>query len=91
MEITNVEFKRIYDDESNKLRALLNITLDNELVIREVRIIKGTNRLFIAMPSRVFLDGSFKDVVHPICQKMRSKIEIAVFTEYEKQINQSES
>lgn len=51
MEITEV---RIFlkDSPDKKLRAYATVTFDNVFVVRNIKVIEGTNGLFIAMPSR---------------------------------------
>ena len=51
MEITEV---RIFPKEglNNKLRAYATITIENAFVVRNIKVIEGKNRLFVAMPSR---------------------------------------
>ncbi|MEX1026117.1 MAG: SpoVG family protein [Planctomycetota bacterium] len=55
MKITEVRVK-LLDDQPDKLRAFASITLDNYLVVRDLKIIEGANGLFIAMPSRKLCD-----------------------------------
>jgi len=45
---------------SGRLKAFCSLTLDNALVIRDVKIIDGDNGLFIAMPSRKLCDHCTK-------------------------------
>jgi len=51
MEITEV---RLFLKESpdKKLKAYATVTFDNAFVVRNIKVIEGTNGLFIAMPSR---------------------------------------
>ncbi len=51
MEITEV---RIFlkDSADKKLKAYATITLDDVFVVRNIKVIEGTNGVFIAMPSR---------------------------------------
>lgn len=51
MEITEVRIK-LMEDAGQRLRAFCSITLDDSFVIRDLKIIEGTNGLFVAMPSR---------------------------------------
>jgi stage V sporulation protein G len=51
MNITEIRVKLI-DDQRDKLRGFASITLDNCLVIRDLKIIDGAKGLFVAMPSR---------------------------------------
>lgn len=55
MEITEVRIK-LLDDPEDKLRGFCTITLANEFVVRDVKIIEGANGYFIAMPSRKLTD-----------------------------------
>jgi len=55
MNITEVRIK-LLDNQPDKLRAFASITVDDCLVIRDLKIIEGTNGLFIAMPSRKMCD-----------------------------------
>jgi stage V sporulation protein G len=73
---------RISTRHEDKLKAFVSITLNNALVVRGIKVIEGRERLFVAMPSRARPDGSFQDVVHPINQEARSRLEGQVLTVY---------
>lgn len=81
MEITEV---KVYPVSEEKLKAYVTVTFDNCFVVRDLKIIQGNNRLFVAMPSRRMKDGSFRDVVHPSNAEMREILEKRIFEEYEK-------
>jgi len=49
--ITEVRVK-MTDDKDDKLRAFCSITVDNEFVIRDLKVIEGSKGMFVAMPSR---------------------------------------
>jgi stage V sporulation protein G len=51
MEITEI---RVFPKEGQdkKLKAYTTVTFDNAFVVRNIKVIQGTNALFIAMPSR---------------------------------------
>jgi stage V sporulation protein G len=51
MEITEVRVT-LKDSVDKKLKAYATVTFDNAFVVRNIKIIEGTNGLFIAMPSR---------------------------------------
>ena len=55
MNITEVRIK-LLDNQPDKLRGFASITIDNFVVIRDLKIIEGANGLFIAMPSRKLCD-----------------------------------
>lgn len=64
------------------MRAIASITLDQEFVVHDIRVIDGNNGLFVAMPSKRTPDGEFRDIAHPINSNTRSKIQDAVLEEY---------
>ena len=55
MEITEVRTKLI-DNKDERLKAFCSMTLDDEFVVRDIKIIEGTNGYFVAMPSRKMSD-----------------------------------
>jgi len=80
MEITEV---KVYPVSEEKLKAYVTVTFGDSLVVRDLKIIQGNNRLFVAMPSRRMKDGTFRDVVHPSNTDMRQKLEKIIFEKYE--------
>jgi stage V sporulation protein G len=55
MEISEVRVKMVANQD-DRLKAFCSMTLDNEFVIRDIKIIDGTSGLFVAMPSRKMSD-----------------------------------
>lgn len=51
MHITDVRIK-LSENSTDRLKAYCSITIDNEFVIRDLKIIAGTSGPFVAMPSR---------------------------------------
>jgi stage V sporulation protein G len=51
MEISDVRV-RMVKDAGDRLKAVCTVTLDGEFVVRDVKVVEGTNGLFVAMPSR---------------------------------------
>lgn len=51
VEITEVRIK-LMSVPNDKLRAFCSITIDNNFVIRDLKVIEGTKGPFVAMPSR---------------------------------------
>ncbi len=64
------------------MRAIASITIDNEFVVHDIRVIDGNSGMFVAMPSKRTPDGEFRDIAHPIAAATRSKIQNAVLSEY---------
>lgn len=69
MNITDVRVRKI--DKEGKMKAVVSITIDNEFVVHDIKVIEGDRGLFIAMPSRKSADGEFRDIAHPINTQTR--------------------
>ena len=82
MRITDVRVRRI--TQSGKMKAVVSITLDNEFVVHDIKVIDGEKGLFIAMPSRKSADGEYRDIAHPINTETRDKLQKLVLDAYEK-------
>ncbi|ADG81023.1 SpoVG family protein [Thermincola ferriacetica] len=81
MNITDVRVRKINLD--GKMKAIVSITLDDQFVIHDVKVVEGQNGLFVAMPSRKTPDGEFRDIAHPITSSAREVIQTAVLKAYE--------
>ena len=81
MIITSVNVYKKHKSDS-KVKGYATVYLDNEFVIKNIRIIEGEKGLFIAMPSRVASDGKRIDICNPLNQETRSKFEKAIFDKY---------
>ena len=82
MQVTDVRIRKITTE--GKMKAIVSVTFDDEFVVHDIKIIDGQNGLFIAMPSRKMGEGDFRDIAHPINSETRSKIQSAIFAQYEK-------
>ena len=80
MEITDVRVRKT--TKEGKMRAIVSITLDEEFVIHDIKIIEGNDGPFIAMPSRKSTDGTYKDIAHPINSETRDYIIKTVLEAY---------
>ncbi|EON74642.1 septation regulator SpoVG [Lysinibacillus sphaericus] len=80
MEVTDVRLRRVQTD--GRMRAIASITLDNEFVVHDIRVIDGNTGLFVAMPSKRTPDGEFRDIAHPINSTTRNKIQDIILHAY---------
>ena len=80
MEITDVRVRRV--TKEGKMKAVVSITIDNEFVIHDIKVIEGEKGLFIAMPSRKSSDGEYRDIAHPINSDTRKKIQELILEKY---------
>lgn len=82
MKITSVNVRKI-NKENSRMKGVASVLLDNEFIVRDIRIIDGDNGLFIAMPSKPKKDGGYRDVAHPINQEVRDKFSKVILEAYE--------
>ena len=76
MQITDVRIRKV--EKEGKMKAVASITIDNEFVVHDIKIIDGDKGLFIAMPSKKTLDGEYRDIAHPINSETRDRIQRSV-------------
>ncbi len=81
MQITDVRVRRVAKE--GKMRAVVSITIDNEFVVHDIKVIEGEKGLFIAMPSRKSSDGEYRDIAHPINSATRETIQALILEKYE--------
>ncbi len=89
MQITDVRVRKI--TKEGKMKAVVSITLDNEFVVHDIKVIEGEKGLFIAMPSKKAADGEHRDVAHPINSATRDNIQKTILEAYEKALNEPEA
>lgn len=81
MQITDVRVRKV--NKEGKMKAVVSITIDNEFVVHDIKVIEGDKGLFIAMPSRKAGDGEYRDIAHPINSDTRDKIQRIILEKYE--------
>ena len=82
MNITDVRVRKIAKE--GKMKAVVSVTIDNEFVVHDIKVIEGEKGLFIAMPSRKATDGEYRDIAHPINTKTRDNLQAIVLDAFEK-------
>ena len=84
MEITDIRIRKI--NLESKMKAVVSVTFDNCLVIHDIKVIEGSDKLFVAMPSRKDENGVFRDIVHPISAAARKKLEAEIMETYQQHL-----
>lgn len=82
MKITDVRVRRIRKE--GKMKAIVSITIDEEFVVHDIKVIEGDKGLFIAMPSKKSADGEYRDIAHPINAESRDRIQSIILDNYQK-------
>jgi stage V sporulation protein G len=90
VQVTDVRIRKINNNEG-RMKAIVSITLEDQFVVHDVRVIEGNNGLFVAMPSKRTPNGEFKDIAHPITSETRQVIQEAVLEAYETEKNKGET
>ena len=81
MEITKVTVKK-ETKENSRFLGFAEIVIDNCFVVKNLRIIQGKERIFVAMPSIKGKD-KYQDVAHPLDRECRKMIEETILKEYQ--------
>ena len=81
MQVTDVRVRKI--EKEGKMKAVVSITLDDEFVVHDIKVIEGEKGLFIAMPSKKAADGEYRDIAHPINSATRDSIQQIILEKYE--------
>jgi stage V sporulation protein G len=68
--------------DMNKVCAVASITIDDQFVVHDLRVVDGDKGLFVAMPSRKLPNGEYRDVAHPINTETREVLQKAVLAEF---------
>lgn len=86
MQITDVRVRKI--TKEGKMKAIVSITLDDEFVVHDIKVIEGEKGLFIAMPSKKATDGEYRDIAHPINSSTREMIQTIILDSYAKELEE---
>ncbi len=89
MKITDVRVRKI--TKEGKMKAIVSITIDNEFVVHDIKVIEGEKGLFIAMPSKKASDGEYRDIAHPINSETREGIQKIILESYEQALSEPDN
>ena len=84
MKITDVRIRKVARE--GKMKAVVSITIDEEFVVHDIKVIEGEKGLFIAMPSRKASDGEYRDIAHSINSSTRDCIQSLILEKYQSTI-----
>ena len=62
MTISNVTIHNVFTE--GKLKAIASVVIDNFIEVHDIKVVQGTDRLFVGMPSRKTVDGGFVETVY---------------------------
>ena len=80
MRVTDVRIRKIAKE--GRMKAIVSITIDNEFVVHDIKVIEGDKGLFIAMPSKKAADGEYRDIAHLISSATRESLQSIILERY---------
>jgi len=86
MNITDVRVRKI--EKEGKMKAVVSVTINDEFVVHDIKVIEGESGPFIAMPSRRSADGQYRDIAHPINSQTRSELQELILEAYDKALTE---
>ena len=86
MQITDVRIRKVAKE--GKMKAIVSITIDDEFVIHDIKVIEGERGYFITMPSKKATDGEYRDIAHPINSSTRENIQKIILERYEQALQE---
>lgn len=89
MQITDVRVRKL--TKEGKMKAVVSVTIDNEFVVHDIKVIEGEKGLFIAMPSKKAVDGEYRDIAHPINSETRDRLQQVILEKYNQTVAEEES
>ena len=81
VQITDIRIRSV--EKEGKMKAVVSITIDDEFVVHDIKIIEGEKGMFIAMPSRKAADGEYRDIAHPINTATRERLQNMILSKYQ--------
>ena len=86
VQITDIRIRSV--EKEGKMKAVVSITIDDEFVVHDIKIIEGEKGMFIAMPSRKALDGEYRDIAHPINTATRERLQSMILDKYQETLGE---
>ncbi|MFR5028034.1 MAG: septation regulator SpoVG [Coprococcus sp.] len=86
MQITDIRIRSV--EKEGKMKAVVSITIDDEFVVHDIKIIEGEKGMFIAMPSRKAADGEYRDIAHPIKTATRERLQSMILSKYQESLEE---
>lgn len=86
MQITDIRIRSV--EKEGKMKAVVSITIGDEFVVHDIKIIEGEKGMFIAMPSRKAADGEYRDIAHPINTATRERLQSMILSKYQESLEE---
>jgi stage V sporulation protein G len=69
-------------ENSETLKAFADITINDVIVVKGLRVVEGKKGLFVSMPQTQSKDKKWFDTIYPLTQDVRQQIQEEVLSAY---------
>jgi stage V sporulation protein G len=83
MQIEVIDIRKIMSD--GNLKALADIKIGGNLVIKGFSVMNGRKGIFVSMPRRASKNGEWVDILKPLDASLRKEIEDKVLEAYDRE------
>ncbi|WP_294655071.1 SpoVG family protein [uncultured Fusobacterium sp.] len=84
MKVTDIKI-RLKDEK--KVKAIVEVTLDNQLIIHGIRLVQTDKAFVITMPHFKGKGDKYLDLVHPANADFRKYLTDEIVTKYQELVN----
>ncbi len=79
----------LMNNPDSKLKAMVDVNLNDEFVVKGLRVLDSEKGLFVAMPQRK-VGEDYADTFHPITAEAREQLISTVLDDYDKKLEQAQ-
>ena len=83
MKIDIDKLVKVNNPQVPKLKALVDLRLEDSFILEDIKLIEHNGKLFIAMKSRKLPTGEYKDIYHPTVESLRNSMSRVIIEEYQ--------
>lgn len=75
---------RVYpqDKPDNTTKAFASVTVEDLIAIKGIRVVQGSEKLFVTMPQSRDQEGKYHDLAFPVTGDLRKAMNEAIISEY---------
>ena len=84
MKVTDIKIKL---KDEKKVKAIVEVTLDNQLIIHGIRLVQTDKAFVITMPHFKGKGDKYLDLVHPANADFRKYLTDEIVTKYQELVN----
>lgn len=86
IDVTDIQVN-IFQESIGPMKALASIVLNDQFLVRGLRIMDGENGLYVGYPNDPFYKGEdFRSICQPITRQLREHIENCILEKYQEKM-----